>query len=92
MEDFENFFNSFKRTSPVAYGMGDIPVSADELCVHALLAGYHQPKYDPEKITDMFIADAYSGHLGLLEEEEVEMSLRLIKELIDSAKTKGINL
>ena len=27
---------------------------------------------DPEKITDMFIADAYSGHLGLLEEEEVE--------------------
>ena len=40
----------------------------------------------------MFIADAYSGHLGLLEEEEVEMALRLIKELIDSAKTKGINL
>ena len=45
-----------------------------------------------KKITDMFIADAYSGHLGLLEEEEVEMALRLIKELIDSAKTKGINI
>ncbi len=84
--DIEDFFNSFKRGGPVPHS------GADELCVHALLAGYHQPKYDPEKITDMFIADAYSGHLGLLEEEEVEMALRLIKELIDSVKTKDINL
>tara|TARA_B100001093_G_scaffold399845_1_gene387355 strand:- start:132 stop:410 length:279 start_codon:yes stop_codon:yes gene_type:complete len=92
MDDFEDFFNSMKNYSFDKH-LGPVPYSgADELCVHALLAGYHQPKYDPEKITDMFIADAYSGHLGLLEEEEVEMSLRLIKELIDSAKTKGINL
>jgi hypothetical protein len=66
MDDFEDFFNSFKRTNPVPSS------GADELCVHALLAGYHQPKYGPEKITDMFIADAYSGRLGLLEEEEVQ--------------------
>ena len=86
MDDFEKLFDSFRHSSPVPYS------GADELCVHALLAGYHQPKYDPEKITDMFIADAYSGRLGLLDEEEVEMSLSLIKELIDSAKTKGVEL
>ena len=83
MEDFENFFNSFNRVQQAG---------ADELCVHALLSGYHQPKFDKEKIVDMFIADAYRGKIGLLYNDEVEVALSLIKELLDSAKTKGLEL
>jgi hypothetical protein len=82
----EDFLDKFKR-------MGSTPIcSADELCVHALLAGYHQPNFDKEKIIDMFISDAYSGHLGLLYEDEIIMSLKMIKNIVDSAKDKGINI
>ena len=82
----EDFLNSFRDGGPVP------TTGADELCVHALLAGYHQPKFDKEKIIDMFIADAYSGHLECLDEDEIELALKMIKNILDDANLKGISL
>lgn len=65
---------------------------ADELAVHAILQGYHKPKIDRAKIRDMFIIDAYSGRVGLLDEGEVEVSLNMIEKLVGDALKKGINM
>ena len=40
----------------------------------------------------MFIADAYSGHLECLDEDEVELALKMIKNILDSADLKGIKI
>jgi len=84
----DDFLNQFRDGSE-----GKATISeADELCVHAILSGYHTPKFDEEKIIDMFISDAYAGYLQCLDHDEITLALKMIKNIIDHAKKKGLDI